>query len=196
MKALFSFLAFFSFLFFANAQTKKIELSELFKSLIPDSTDYSSVGDWNMKKPGPQTIKWTSDHLEMSDDMSINFFKKALVLVMIKGQTKSPSNLKWNLMLRGPRMGFDNFNLTSPYLSGFTSPPVLDSLLSLNNYKSALLKSCNPVSGNGFYWYKIIFPKKIIAYVKLAWEKKNEQYRLNIDCYDSWSIKYAHLDCR
>ncbi len=196
MKALFSFLLFFLFVFFANAQTKKIELSELFKSLIPDSTEYQTVGDWNMKKPDAQTIKWTSDHLEMSDDMSINFFKKALVQVTLKGQSRNAVSLKWNLMLRGPRMGFDNFNLTSPYLQGFIAPPTLDSILSVNNYKSTLIKSCKVASEKGFYWYKIIFSKKISVYIKLGWEKKNDQYRLIIDCYDSWSMQFANLDCR
>ncbi|MEP7080925.1 MAG: hypothetical protein ABI784_09355 [Ginsengibacter sp.] len=196
MKAIFSFLIFFLFLFYANAQTKRIELSELFKSLIPDSSEYQITGDWNMKKPDAQTIRWTSDHLEMSDDMTINFFKNALVQVTLKGRNRNPGNSKWNLMLRGPRMGFDNFNLTSPYLSGYSAPPILDSLLSSNSYKSTLVKSCKPTADKGYNWYKIILPKKITAFIKLAWEKNNDQYRLIIDCYDSWSMKYARLDCK
>lgn len=196
MKAIFSLLVFFPFLFNASAQTKKIDFTELLKVLIPDSTEYQSVGDWNMKKPDAQTIKWTSDHLEMSDDMSINFFKNALVQVTLKGKSKNVTNTKWNLMLRGPRMGYDNFNLTSPILSGYTAPPIIDSLISLKNYASTLLKSCKIAADKGYNWYEIILPKKITTYIKFAWEKRNDQYRLIIDCYDSWSMKYAHLDCK
>ncbi|MEO6870209.1 MAG: hypothetical protein ABI168_11225, partial [Ginsengibacter sp.] len=63
-------------------------------------------------------------------------------------------------------------------------------------YKSTLVKSCKPTADKGYIWYKIILPKKITAFIKLAWEKNNDQYRLIIDCYDSWSMKYARLDCK
>lgn len=195
MKALISLTALLLIFTYTNGQTKKIELSDLLKTLIPDSVENGGMGDWNLKKPDAQTLKWTSDHLEMSDDLSINFFKKALLLVTIKGQSRNRVSPKWNLMLRGPRAGFDNFNLTSTNLSGFTEPPVLDSILTPNNYKSTLLKSCKPNAANGFYWYQIIFPKKIISYIRLAWGKNNDQYRLIIDVYDSWSMKFAHLNC-
>ena len=195
MKALISLTAFLFIFIGTNGQTKKIELSDLLKTLIPDSSEYGGMGDWNMKKPDGQTLKWTSDHLEMSDDMSINFFFYVLALVTIKSQNRNAVSPKWSLMFRGPRMGFDNFNLTSPYLSGFSEPPVLDSLLFPNNYKSTLLKTCKPSGISGFYWYQIIFPKKIIAYIRLAWEKKDNQYKLIIDCYDSFSKQYAHLNC-
>ncbi|MBS1735900.1 MAG: hypothetical protein JSS98_04760 [Bacteroidetes bacterium] len=196
MKAMFSLLALLCCSFQTFSQTKRIELSNLLNALIQDSTEYQTVGDWNLKKPNEQTIHWTSKKLEMSNDMSINFFKKALVLVTIKGQSSLDATSRWNLILRGARSGFDNFNLTSPYLSGFIAPPILDSILAIDKYKSTLIKSCTTSPTSGYSFYKIIFPKKIISFIKLAWEKSDSRYKLVIDCYDSFSVQFAQLPCK
>src|SRR5690606_3378405 len=98
MKALaFSILYLFSFTF-SIAQTKPVELYDLIKIFVQDTSEYETVGDWMAGEPDAKTVKWTSDQLEMSDDMKINFFMKGLVLVTLNGnifQTNTKP-LAWN----------------------------------------------------------------------------------------------------
>lgn len=180
------------------SQTKKTELYDLVKIFIQDTSEYETVGDWSAIESDAKTVKWTSDHLEMSDDMKINFFMNGLVMITLNGSTYTQGNklVKWNLMLRGPRAGYTNFNLTSPVLPLMKPKVSLDSLLGKNPYTKTLLKSCDDDPANGFYYFKIKLPQKVTSWIKVAWTCNTGGCKVSIDCYDDWSKQYADLICR
>lgn len=183
---------------FAFSQTKKTELYNLVKVFVQDTSEYETVGDWSANETDAKTVKWTSDHLEMSDDMKINFFMKGLALITLNGKTYSDENnpAKWNVMLRGPRAGYTNFNITSPVLTKMKVKPNIDSLLGSNPLTKILLKKCEINPAKGFYYYQIKLPGKVTSWMKIAWDCNNSGCTISIDCYDSWSKQYANLNCR
>jgi hypothetical protein len=95
---------------------KKVELFDLVKKLVQDSSEFSDVGDWAVGSPSTYRVKWQSDRIIMSDDIKINFFRKGSADISVKGITPAnPSKpMKWNVMLMGPRSGFTSFIITSP----------------------------------------------------------------------------------
>ena len=62
-------------------------------------------------QPKKFPVKWKADRIEMSNDTSINFFRMGTADITIKGRSFSQAGqpVKWNVMLKGPRMGYGSF---------------------------------------------------------------------------------------
>ncbi|MGC4104310.1 hypothetical protein [Ferruginibacter sp.] len=182
-----------------NAQTSpKTELYDLIKKLLSDSTGYENVGDWAVGTPKKFPIKWKADKLEMSDDTSINFFRMGAVDITLKGKSymQGAEPIKWNIMLKGPRMGYTSFSIVSQPLSNEMQPKyTLDSVFGKKPFTAKLLKSCDNKTIAGYYYYELKLPKKDIAYLKLSWVSVNGSTAIRLDCYDSYSKYAAKLDC-
>ena len=60
-------------------------------------------------------MAWKADKIEMGDDTSINFYRLGAANIMIRGKTfmTGAEPAKWNIMLKGPRMGYGSFALIS-----------------------------------------------------------------------------------
>jgi hypothetical protein len=113
------------------AQSEKTELYDLIKKLLYDSTGYENVGDWTVGKPKKFPVKWKSDRIEMSEDTSINFYRIGSAEITIKGRnfTQAGQVLKWNIMLKGPRMGYGSYSIVSlPLCSDMQPKYTLDSI--------------------------------------------------------------------
>lgn len=181
----------------ASAQTPKTELYALIKSLLYDSTGYSNVGDWAVGNPKKFAVKWNVDRIEMSNDTSINFFRNGKVFITRQGKPwPIENNGQWNIMLKGPRMGYASFSMISPASVNWKPDLVIDSFFAGKNFKARLLKSCtsNPVTG--FHYYEVKLPKKDLAYIKISWITANGKTAYRIDEYDDWSRRSAKLDCK
>ena len=178
----------------ASAQFPKVELYDLVKKLLYDSTGYSNVGDWDKKLP----VKWKDDHVIMSDDTAINFYRSGSAEISIKGKTytdamKKP--VKWSFMLKGPRAGYTSFSIISSPSNEFAAKYTIDSLFGKKPFTAKLLKSCDSKTLSGYYYYEVKLPKKDIAYIKLSWLSLNGNTAIRIDCYDDWSRYAVKLDC-
>lgn len=177
-------------------QSAKTELYDLIKSLLYDSTGYENVGDWAVGQPKKFPVKWKADKIEMSQDTGINFFRVGTADVSVKGRnlTHLAQPVKWNIMLKGPRMGYSSFSiLSSP---GDIQPKYnIDSLFGNKPFKARLLKSCDAKAFSGYYYYELKLPKKDLAYLKIGWLSLNGNTALRIDCYDGYSKYAAKLDC-
>ena len=197
MKTAVSSLIFLLIATYSFSQTKKTELFDLIKNFVQDSTEYPTTGDWAVEKPKTYPVKWESDRIVMSDDMKINFYRKGTANISVNGKTfnDGASPAKWNVMLRGPRMGFISFNITSPYLKNLYQKITIDSLLNTKQYSYKLLKSCDSKPDGGFYYYQLSIPKKVTSWLKVAWACKSGACSVSIDCYDDWSKQYADLNC-
>ncbi|MEI9958305.1 MAG: hypothetical protein WDM90_18825 [Ferruginibacter sp.] len=110
---LFSLFVFSSYSF---SQTRKVVLFDLVKKLVQDSTPYASVGDWAVGKPNTYPIKWKADKVEISDDLTINFFRTGTADITVDKKSYVPENKgdKWMVMLKGPRSGFLLLQLQAP----------------------------------------------------------------------------------
>ncbi|MBP6025028.1 hypothetical protein [Ferruginibacter sp.] len=181
----------------AAAQSPKTELYDLIKKLLYDSTGYENVGDWAVGQPKKLPVKWMTDRVEMSDDTSINFFRKGTVDLTLKGQSfmQAGQPVKWNIMLKGPRMGYTSFSIISSLSSEIKPIFNLDSVFGKKPFKVKLLKSCDAKTLAGYYYYELKLPKKDIAFIKLSWLSVNGNTAMRIDCYDSWSKYAVKLDC-
>ena len=182
----------------ATAQSPKTELYDLIKKLLPDSTGYENVGDWAVGSPKKFPVKWKADKIEMSDDTAINFFRMGTVDMMIKGKTimQAAQPVKWNIMLKGPRMGYTSFSIVSSPLSPDLQPKyTLDSVFGKKPFTAKLIKSCDAKTISGYYYYELKLPKKDIAFLRLSWVSVNGNSAIRIDCYDNWSKHAAKLDC-
>lgn len=179
-----------------SAQTKT-ELYDLVKKFLYDSTGYENVGDWAVGNPKKYPVKWNADRIEMSDDTSINFFRKGVADISIKGKTFSTGSeaVKWNIMLKGPRMGYSSFSIISPNSKEFSTHYTIDSLFGNKNFKARLLKSCDQKAITGYYYYEVKLPKKDPAYIKFSWLSVNGSTAIRIDVYDSWSKYAVKTDC-
>lgn len=179
------------------AQAPKTDLYDLIKKLIPDSSEYETVGDWAVGNPKKYPVKWNADKIEMSDDTSINFYRKGTADIGIKGKTMMQGTVpvKWNVMLKGPRMGYGSFSILSGNSSDIQPKSTIDSLFGKKPYKAKLLKSCDNKTMTGYYYYEVKIPKKNIAYIKFTWLSVNGSTAIRIDCYDSWSKYAVKLDC-
>ena len=173
------------------AQPVKTALYDLVKKLIPDSTGYENVGDWAVGKPKKFPVKWKEDRLIMSEDTSINFYRMGNVDI------SSPANtdVKWNIMLKGPRMGYTSFSIISTLSKDLINQYSLDSLFKNKSYKAKLIKKCNTKPVAGYYYYELKLPKKDIAFIKTSWVLVNGNAALRIDCYDNRSKYAVKLNC-
>ncbi len=180
----------------ATAQTGKTELYVLIEKLLYDSTGYENVGDWAVAKPKKYPIAWKADKIEMSDDPSINFYRTGTANLTINGKSFSQADqpVKWNIMLKGPRMGYSSFSIISSASKNLKPKWTIDSMMADKPLKATLLKTCvQPVSG--FYYYEVKLPKKDIAYMKFSWITINGNTALRVDGYDNWSKANAKLAC-
>lgn len=175
-----------------TAQVVKTELYELVKKLVTDSTGYENVGDWGVGRPKKFPIKFKEDRLIMSEDTSINFYRMGTADITINGNTiiNAGSPVKWNVMLKGPRMGYGSFSIISTPSKELINKYTLDSLFKNKSYKAKLLKKCDTKPLAGYYYYEVKFLKKDIAFIKTSWVKVNGLAAVRIDCYDNYS-KYA-----
>jgi hypothetical protein len=180
-----------------SAQQVKTELYDLIKKLLYDSTGYSNVGDWAIGNPKKFPVKWKDDRIEMSDDTSINLFRLGSAEITVNGKTftQGAQAVKWNIMLKGPRMGYTNFSIISAPSSSMQPKYTIDSLFGKKNFKARLLKSCDAKSLTGFYYYELKLPKKDPAYFKISWINVNGNTAIRIDCYDEGSRYAAKLEC-
>jgi hypothetical protein len=185
------------FSFCSFSQTKKIELFDLVKKLVQDSTLYSSAGDWAVGKSNTYPVKWKADKIEMSDDLTINFFREGSADILVNNKSITPENKtdKWAVLLKGARSGFSSFTITSPTSKDIKPKLVIDSLLGTKNISYKILQTCNKKDVAGFTYYKVNSTKKVTAWIKLSYRCKNDACVLTLDCYDDWSKQYANLVC-
>ena len=179
-------------------QSSKIELYNLIKSLLFDSTGYENVGDWAVGNPKKFPVAWKADKIEMSPDTSINFYRMGTANISIKGHSfiSKGQPAKWSIMLKGPRMGYGSFSIISSPSNDIQSKWTIDSIFGNKPFKATLLKSCDSKVLTGYYYYEVKLPKKDVAYLKLSWLSINGSTALRIDCYDNWSKYAVKLDCR
>ena len=182
---------------YASAQTPKTELYDLLVKLMYDSTGYENVGAWSVGKPKKFPIKWKADRIEMSDDTSINFFRMGTADITIKGRSFEQAGVpvKWNIMLKGPRMGYSSHSIISSASKDLKPRYTLDSLFGKKNYKARLIKSCDHKDLAGYYYYEVKVPKKDPAFIKVSWLSVQGNTAIRIDSYDSWSKYAVKLDC-
>jgi hypothetical protein len=197
MKKLLPVAAVFLFFYNAGAQTAKTELYDLVKKFIPDSTGYENVGDWAVGNTKKFPVKWKEDRIIMSEDTSINFYRLGAAEIMVKGKTftQNAQPVKWNVMLKGPRMGYTSFSIISS--PGADMSPVfnIDSVFGKKPFTAKLIKSCTNKNIAGYYYYELKIPKKDSAYIKISWLYVNGNTAMRIDCYDNWSQYAVKLDC-
>ena len=181
----------------APAQTTKTDLYDLVKKLLYDSTGYENVGDWAVGNPKKYPVKWNADKIEMSNDTSINFYRRGTAEISIKGKTfmTGTEPAKWNIMLKGPRMGYSTFSIISSNSSTLSTHFTIDSLFGNKPFKATLLKSCDSKSVAGYYYYGVKIPKKDPAFIKFSWLSVNGSTAIRVDVYDSWSKYAVKLDC-
>lgn len=179
------------------SQLKKIELFRLVNKLVQDSSADDTPGDWAVGSPSVYPIKWKSDMIEMSDDMKINFFRKGTVNISINNVVYTNQNIpmNWNLMLKGPRMGFTSFSIESAPHKNIKARTSIDSLFGKNLYSYKLLQDCSSSSTSGFYYYQFKIPKKVMAWMKVSWKCVSGNCSIGLDLYDGWSKQYADLAC-
>lgn len=180
-----------------NAQTQKVELYDLIKKLIPDSTGYENVGDWSVGHPKKFPVKWKADKIEMSNDTAINFFRAGTVDITINGKSfmQQGQPVKWNIMLKGPRMGYGSYSIvSSPPSSEMHPKQTLDSLFGKKAFTAKLLKSCDGKLA-GYHYYEVKIPKKDLCYIRLSWITLSGNTALRIDGYDNFSKYAVKLNC-
>lgn len=181
----------------AYAQPPKTEVYDLIKKLVYDSTGYENVGDWAVGEPKTFPVKWQADRIEMSDDTSINFFRRGVTTLTVNNKLITTENGgAWNIMLKGPRMGYTSFSMISPASANLHPKFSIDSLFAGKKYQATLLKSCDTKPMHGYYFYELKIPKKDLAYLKISWITVSGKTAYRIDGYDGWSKHAAKLECR
>jgi len=182
----------------ASAQLSKTELYDLVKSLVFDSTGYENVGDWAVGNPKKFPVAWKADRIEMNPDTSINFYRMGTANIIIRGHSfiSKGQPAKWNIMLKGPRMGYASFSIISSPCNDIQPKWTIDSIFGNRPFKATLLKSCDNKLLTGYYYYEVKLPKKDVTYLKLSWLSMNSNTAIRIDCYDNWSKYAVKLDCR
>ena len=136
---------------------KSVELYDLIKKLWVDSTGYSEVGDWAVGNPKKFPVKWKEDRIIMSEDTSINFYRMGSADVSIAGKTFTHEDkpVIWNVMLKGPRMGYTSISMISSPSKDFSALTSLESLFEGKPYKAEVLKRCTNKKTTGFYYFGI-----------------------------------------
>jgi len=180
-----------------SAQPTKTELYDLIKKLLYDSTGYENAGDWAVGQPKKFPVKWNEDRIIMSEDTSINFYRTGSADITMKGRSfmKAGQPVKWNVMLKGPRMGYTSFSIISSSSEEIQPKYIIDSVFGKKPFTSKLLKSCDTKTLAGYYYYEVKLPKKDLAFIKLSWLSVNGNTAIRIDCYDNWSKYAVKLDC-
>ncbi len=180
-----------------SAQTQKIELYDMIKKLIPDSSGYENVGDWSVGSPKQFPVKWESENLTMSDDTSINFYRRATANISIKAKTfmQAGQPVKWNFMLKGPRMGYTSYSIISSPSNEMQPKYTIDSIFGKKPFTAKLLRKCDDKTFAGYYFYQVKLPKKDLVYIKLSWISINGNTAIRLDAYDSYSKYAVKLDC-
>jgi len=135
----------------------------------------------------------------MSDDTSINFFLEKVPLTsQLKAGAlrKGGQPIKWDVMLKGPRMGYGTFSIISSPLSNEMQPKYnLDSIFGKKPFTARLLKSRDSKTLAGYYYYELKRPKKGLVFLKLSWVCVNGSKAIRIDCFDNYSRYTVKLDC-
>ena len=103
--------------------------------------------------------------------------------------------VKWNIMLKGPRMGYTSFSIISFPSTEMQPKYNIDSIFSNKVFKAKLLKSCDAKTLGGYYYYELKLPKKDLAFLKISWISVNGKTAVRIDCFDNWSKYAVKLDC-
>lgn len=181
----------------ASAQPAKTELYDLIRKLITDSTGYENVGDWAVGQPKKFPVKWMADKIEMSEDTSINFYRRGTAEITMKGRSfmQAGQPIKWNIMLKGPRMGYGSFSIISSPSADLLPKYNIDSVFGKKPFRAKLLKSCDAKTLSGYYYYELKLSKKDLAFIKLSWISLNGNTAIRIDCFDNWSKYAVKLDC-
>ncbi len=181
----------------ACAQPPKTELYNLVKTFVTDSTGYENVGDWSVGKPSAFPVQWKAEKLEMSEDTSINFYRQGTANLLLNGRQYAQAGkpVTWNLLLKGPRMGYTNFSIISSPSKDLQPKYTLDSVFGNKPFAAKLLKSCDNKMVSGYYWYEVKLPKKDVVFIKLSWLSLNGNTAIRIDGYDDWSKQSAKLAC-
>ena len=183
----------------AAAQAPKTELYDLVKKMLYDSTGYSNVGNWAVGSPKTFPVKWQEDKITMSEDTAINFYRRGYANISISGKTfmQAPNvPVTWNLMLKGPRMGYSSFSLISSPSKELGIKYTIDSFFAGKPFVAKLLKSCDHKDLNGYYYYEVKLPKKDAFFIKFSWLSINGNTAVRIDGYDDWSKYAVKLDCK
>jgi hypothetical protein len=182
----------------AAAQSPKTELYDLVRKLLYDSTGYENVGDWGVGSPRKYPVSWKADKIEMSNDPAINFYRMGSADVTLKGKSVAPAGneTRWNIMLKGPRMGYGSFSIISPASKDLQPKLTLDDLFGQKPFKAKLLKSCNDKPVMGYYYYEVKIPKKDMAYIMISWLTANGNIIIRLDGYDNYSKDAAKFECR
>ena len=182
---------------FVVAQSAKTELYDLLNFFLYDSTGYENVGDWAVGEPKKYPVKWKEDRIIMSDDTSINFYRMGTADIAIKSKifTQAAKPVIWNVMLKGPRMGYTSFSIISSPSSEMQPKFTIDSMLGKRPFTAKLLESCDAKTLSGYYYYELKLPKKDIVFIKLSWISVNGNTAMRIDCYDNWSKYAVKLAC-
>jgi hypothetical protein len=177
-----------------TAQATKTGLYDLIKNFMYDSTGYENVGDWAVGDAKKYPVKWKDDGVIMSDDTSINFYRRGSAAVILTNDLGS-APLQWQLMLKGARSGYSSFSMLSQPSEKYNNQVTLDSLFGNKKYKARLIKACdNKVSG--YNYYEVNIPKKDPEFLKVSWVSVNGKTAIRIDGYDNWSKYAVKLACR
>ena len=198
MKKLLLYLLFACITCTSGAQTIKTEMYDLIKKLLSDSTGFENVGDWAVGQPKKFPVKWKTDGIEMSEDTSINFYKMGSANIAIKGHIFKDGYLpiKWNIMLKGPRMGYTSFSIISSQGNEMQPKNNIDSIFGNKPFTAKLLESCDTKVLTGYYYYELKLPRKDLAFLKISWISVNGKTALRIDCFDNFSKYAVNLDCQ
>lgn len=178
-------------------QAPKIELYDLVKQFLYDSSGFENVGDWGVGKKGKYSVNWKADRLEMSPDTSINFYRLGTANAKIKGKTilQKGAPVTWQFMLKGPRMGYMSFSLISTPSADLKPKFTIDSLFDDRPFSYKLLKSCDDKTLSGYYYYEVKLPKKDVAFIKISWISVTGNTAIRLDCYDNYSRYAVKLEC-
>ena len=182
---------------FVVAQSAKIEMYDLVRKFLYDSSGFENVGDWGIGHPKKYAVNWKADKLEMSPDTSINFYRLGTVDAKVRGRSIMQKGVpvKWQLMLKGPSMGYMSFSLISSPSVELNPKYTIDSLFGNKPFVVKLLKSCDDKTLSGYYYYEIKIPKKDVAFIKVSWISVNGSTAIRLDCFDNFSRYAVKLDC-
>jgi hypothetical protein len=133
----------------------------------------------------------------MSDDTSINFYRRGTVDITIKNKSymQAGKPVVWNIMVKGPRMGYTSFAIISSPTNEMQPKFTIDSVFGKKPFTAKLLKSCDAKTLSGYYYYEIKLPKIDVVYIILSWISVNGNTAMRVDCYSNGSEYAAKLDC-
>lgn len=162
-----------------SAQNKKVELYELIKSLLPDSTQAAPEVSWNNLKKIPYA-KWSKPK---QNNTPKEYYLPATIGVTINGKSYPPSNSGyWDVNLKGSATGYTSISLSSPETSQWLDTQI-ERLFGKNQFSSVPLKNCQYQNGGVFYEVKISGKKPfwLIRYNMMGGSP--EVASIAIECY-------------